>query len=580
MKDRDEFLLFLNNGDFTNEAISQMEESLSLNDKQLIKYTFQYLNHKIAIIENNEYFETIISNCVDLISILCNRGVFNEDEVLYNRKRIKKARESILAYANKFHNNIFLKAANKLDEIIIAKSISKEDLLVLIKKLVDRKEDVNIIKKLLNTNKGVLPANNNILFDHAFNNALNALVNNSPDIYYYITLLKIFYSSKINIKKYVERLNAVSDEKNSFANEIYNIIHGHKRSLSPDEVLNKYGFIANPKTLYIPTPDKLTNPDFTLTIDGESTLLRDDALSIKKDGTKDAVYIVGIHISDPAAFINPDDEFDIQLRNNYKAIYLPEDVIELFPHSMNTKLSLDKGKYRKVISMYVVISSSGNIEDYTIKEDVIRVNENLSYNNSDNLLETYSGDVSTKLAQLYTVASLLERKNPQKKLYWDKKDNDSIDKEIKIHRSDKIVNELMVLYNYLMAKFMYDHYYPFVYRIQNDSYIENMIKKLNIKLDDSTENIIRSLYLKSEYSTYPRYHNGLKLDMYSQVTSPLRRYPDLYNQFLIHNFYFQDKEMDFDYYNYQLLVEYFNQRNIEIGLMRSEYSRALKLVKD
>ena len=246
---------------------------------------------------------------------------------------------------------------------------------------------------------------------------------------------------------------------------------------------------------------------------------------------------------------------------------------------MNSSLSLDKGKHRNVLSMYVVFSESGEIEDYIIKKDVIKVNENLSYDSSDTLLNEYKNELSNKLSQLFTVACVLEQRYPKKKEYWDKKDASSIDKEVIPHRSDKIVNELMVLYNHLIARFMCEHNYPYIYRVQSNSYLEDMIKKMDIKLDENSERIVKSIYLKSYYSTYPMYHDGLKLDMYSQSSSPLRRYPDMYNQFLVHYFHFNDNQMIFDYDEYQNLVKYFNQRNVEVGLMRSEYSRAKKLVK-
>ena len=576
MKDKDYFSKFILAGDFSEEKLNEMKSILSLNNNQIIAKTFKYLNSELKIVIDDDFFYTAIYNSIQLLEIICKETIFTDSEVLINRKRIKKVRETLLSTAYDLDENFFLQMANKVDELVLDKSMKEEDLIKLIKKLVDRKEDVNIIKKILNTNKGVLSLDNGILFDYAFQKSLNSLQENTPDIYYYITLLKIFYYSEINKKKYIERLNKVSDDTNEFANEIYNIIHGNKRSLKPEEVLRKYGFVQEPSTILIPSFDIATVSDYTITIDGEGTLLRDDAFSIKKDGNN---YIVGIHIADPASFVKPNSVLDIELRNNYKAIYTGDDVIELFSPSMNKALSLDKNEYRRTLSIYAVLNSSGDLVDYTIKKDIIRPNENLSFEYCDSLLDSHNDPFSKNVGNLYTLSGLLESKNPEKNYYWMLKENDSIDKEVTSHKSDKIVSELMVLYNYLMATYMYESGHIFIFRSQFDSYLEKMIKKLNINLDDNTKNIIKSIYLRSAYSIIPRYHNGLKLNKYAQVTRPLGRYPDLFNQYLIHDAVFHDIVIDIDYKELEMLIEYFNQRNIEIALMRSEYARSLKLKK-
>ena len=161
-----------------------------------------------------------------------------------------------------------------------------------------------------------------------------------------------------------------------------------------------------------------------------------------------------------------------------------------------------------------------------------------------------------------------------------KKENDSLDKEITSHRSDRIINELMVLYNNLIANLACENGVPYVYRTQNNAYLENLIKKMEIPIDEETEKIVKSIYLKSKYSSIPIFHSGLNLPMYSHSTSALRRYPDLYNQYLLHNFYFKDINMPFDEQYHENLVGYFNQRSIEIDLMKAEYIRALKLKED
>ena len=175
--------------------------------------------------------------------MLCEEEDFNEEQVMIFRNRIKKTREAMLAIGNKFKNDTLFKAANILDEIILDKKLDVEPIITLIKSLIDKKEDINIIKKILSTNRGAIILDGNSLFDYTFNLALSALANNTDEIYYYISLLKIFYNTKIDRDRYVRMLNVVSDDTNIFANEIYSILYGYKRSLDTNELINKYGII-------------------------------------------------------------------------------------------------------------------------------------------------------------------------------------------------------------------------------------------------------------------------------------------------------------------------------------------------
>ena len=205
---------------------------------------------------------------------------------------------------------------------------------------------------------------------------------------------------------------------------------------------------------------------------------------------------------------------------------------------------------------------------------------NLSYNECDSLIDDrYKNEISHDLNNLYHLASALENKNKKKKEYWYKKETDSIDKQIKFHKSDKIISELMVLYGNIIAKIACENSIPYTYRTQDNSYLDNLIKKLNIKLDETTKKTINNIYLTSKYSSIPLFHHGLNLPIYSHSSDPLRRYPDLYNQYLLHLFYFKDKDFDFDYNEHLDLINYFNERSTELSLFKGEYIRALKLEK-
>ena len=148
--------------------------------------------------------------------------------------------------------------------------------------LIDKQEEINIIKKFINVNKESITKNVE-LFDYVFNKAINSLKENNGDIYYYITLLKIVYTSKINKNKYLNDLYSI--ERNKFINEIYYIINGVKRPYDTEEILEKYDILTDlaNHTIISPYNRNINNKIFT--IDRTKTYLRDDAISIRKDGS-------------------------------------------------------------------------------------------------------------------------------------------------------------------------------------------------------------------------------------------------------------------------------------------------------
>lgn len=569
MKNIDSFMPFIKKGNFTSEEIDDFLIDNNINEKQLVKYIFKFLNKPI----NND-ISIFIPKIVELLDILCKNIEFDKEEIESNKLKVKRTREKLLADANLYNSSTLLDSANKLDEIIIDKNINVNDLIVLIKELIDRNEDINIIKKIISINKQVIMFNNNDLFDYAFNLAINSIVNNDETVYYYITLLKIVYSSSIDKLHYIKLLNSKIDISNTFGYEIYLIIHGVKRGLETDEILEKYRIICdlNNQTLILPQKSYLN--DNIITIDNNKTYLRDDGLSVFKDGNN---YIVGIHISDAGSLIVPKSKVDNDALNNFKCMFLIGGLsTRLFNKNLENKLSLNEDEIKKILTLYVVIDNTGIIKDYYITENNSIIYKNLTYNETEQIIENPINDeISKSIHLLYDIASILENKNISKLEYWNMKKDANI---IKL-KSDTIVRELMVLYNNLLAQITHDNNIPYTYRVQNTEYISKLIQDKNIMINDYTEHLIRKIYLPSKYSTIPGHHNGLNIDIYSPSADPLRRYPDLYNQYLLHAFYFKDLEYDFNEKYHENLINYFNQRSEELSLMKAEYNREMRLKK-
>ena len=568
------FILY---GNFTNEAIDLYLEDTGCSKRLMLKDVYRALLTDLNTFKNDDYHTTIIKNGVDLFCLLCDTINFTREEVDVNRKRIKKLREPILIILKDNSNSTLLDSANQLDEIVLDKNIDADALAKLIITLIDKKEDVDIIKKFLNINKETLMTKNNELFDYVFFKAIRALETESRDIYYYITLLKLLYSSKIDKDKYLRFLHNSTSKNNLFSYEIYLIINGVKRGLSTDEILEKYGIITNIPNGPIIKVKGLARDENIITIDGTKTFLRDDGLSIRKDGNK---YIVGIYVADAARSIPKNSNLDLNARNNYKCLYWKGSRTRMFPSKVENALSLDEGKQRGVITLYVALNDSGEILDYYIENNNIVVSQNLTYMQTEDILEhLYTNGFERRINELFTIAKALECKNQNKEAYWQKKERSKKLERYQKLKSDVIVREFMSLYNFLTSKIAKDEGIPFYYRIQDDEYISGIVEDMGMYVDDYTRKILDNVYLESVYSTVPSKHAGLGYPYYGHSSDPLRRYPDFQNQYLFHQFLFKDMECNFDEYEFEEMAKYFNQRSIELSLMKGEFERETRLIK-
>lgn len=568
------FILY---GNFTNEAIDLYLEDTGCSKRLMLKDVYRALLTDLNTFKNDDYHTTIIKNGVDLFCLLCDTINFTREEVDVNRKRIKKLREPILIILKDNSNSTLLDSANQLDEIVLDKNIDADALTKLIITLIDKKEDVDIIKKFLNINKETLMTKNNELFDYVFFKAIRALETESRDIYYYITLLKLLYSSKIDKDKYLRFLHNSTSKNNLFSYEIYLIINGVKRGLSTDEILEKYGIITNIPNGPIIKVKGLARDENIITIDGTKTFLRDDGLSIRKDGNK---YIVGIYVADAARSIPKNSDLDLNARNNYKCLYWKGSRTRMFPSKVENALSLNEGKQRGVITLYVVLNDSGEILDYYIENNNIVVSQNLTYMQTEDILEhLYTNGFERRINELFTIAKALECKNQNKEAYWQKKERSKKLEKYQKLKSDVIVREFMSLYNFLTSKIAKDEGIPFYYRIQDDEYISGIVEGMGMYVDDYTRKILDNVYLESVYSTVPSKHAGLGYPYYGHSSDPLRRYPDFQNQYLFHQFLFKDMECDFDEYEFEEMAKYFNQRSIELSLLKGEFERETRLIK-
>lgn len=265
----------------------------------------------------------------------------------------------------------------------------------------------------------------------------------------------------------------------------------------------------------------------TYTVDDESTLDMDDAISLAK--TEDG-FVLGIHISDVASLIQKDSILDRAAARRGTSIYTASEIINMLPSDLSeSKLSLTQGEKKNCLSCLINISGDYKIIEFKFVKTSVTVTERLTYEQLDARLE--NGDEI--LEHIYQIATehLTERiQNGSMNISKTDAFVRLIGDKLKVQLCDEeapsriLVSELMVLYNVAAAKFCQQAGVPILYRGQEAP--RGNIPK-GIPEGPALDYAMRSRMRRSVTSLTPTRHAGLAVDFYTQATSPIRRYADL-----------------------------------------------------
>lgn len=267
-----------------------------------------------------------------------------------------------------------------------------------------------------------------------------------------------------------------------------------------------------------------------LTIDGQSTLDFDDALSIENMGD---CYLLGIHISDVSAFIQKGDPVDREALMRASSVYLPDKKISMIPTDLSENVcSLVSGSMRSAISTMVKITPGGEIVESDIFASIVAVDRQLSYSDA-NVLADSDPDISL----LHTIGRLFRKKRlddgavhislPEISIQVNKNAVPAVTRVEREAPGRLLVSEIMILANSVMAGFLKNHHMPAVFRSQPGPR-ERLYQEDNGSLFQNW--MQRKLLSRFVLGTKGERHDGLGLDAYVTATSPIRKYYDLINQ--------------------------------------------------
>ena len=283
---------------------------------------------------------------------------------------------------------------------------------------------------------------------------------------------------------------------------------------------HRIGTLLVPPAVGLPALPEETRLDLTglpaFAIDDEGNLDPDDAISL--DGNR-----LWVHIADAAALAWSDSPADWEARARGATLYLPETTIPMLPEEAIPRLGLGLAEISPALSFGLNLDADGVVTDVEITPSWVRVRR-LSYDEVETRLEEEPFRGLYELAERHQA-----RRRANGAIFIDLPEVKMQVSEGRVNikplprlRSRMLVTEAMVMVGEAAARFALAHGLPFPFTTQDP-----------VDAADRQPAGLAAMYAlrrslrPRQYSSLPGPHGSLGLDVYAQVTSPLRRYLDL-----------------------------------------------------
>ena len=304
-----------------------------------------------------------------------------------------------------------------------------------------------------------------------------------------------------------------------------------------DTFVNPYpareGLLLKQAAAEVPLPPEEERADLSAltayAIDNADSADPDDALSIEciENG-----YILYVHISDPAASILPGSEADVEARNRGATAYLPEGVYRMLKESALPVFALGLSDISPALTFQLKLGTDGSLLETDIYPSYVHV-KRLTYCQADHILNGTEGGSESE-RQTFTLLHRIAEQNLKRRLsagasiidfpevHITVKDGAVTIERQQSFKSAVVVRECMLMAGEGAARWALTRRLPFPFVSQETGEVPKTI------LDGLAGSYqLRRCMRPRLLSVKPSLHWGLGLDLYTQVTSPLRRYTDL-----------------------------------------------------
>ena len=263
-------------------------------------------------------------------------------------------------------------------------------------------------------------------------------------------------------------------------------------------------------------PEDLPRADVAaFSMDDIGTTEIDDAFSVQSTATG---LRIGVHIAAPALGIAPGSPLDAIARQRLSTAYMPGRKFTMLPQDVVERFSLDHGGELPAVSLYVDFDRNHAVLGRHTRLERVPIVANLRHAEYDALNDAFEkGEArglphEEELRQLWRAALALEARRGRPSAaataldYTLYVENDRV-RIVRRKRGaplDKLVAEMMILANSAWGELLAEREVAAIYRVQSTG--------------------------KVRFSVHPEPHEGLGVSAYAWMSSPLRRYVDLVNQ--------------------------------------------------
>lgn len=251
-------------------------------------------------------------------------------------------------------------------------------------------------------------------------------------------------------------------------------------------------------------------------LDEVGTTEIDDAFSVVR--LADGRVRVGVHIAAPALGIAPGSPLDAIARERLSTAYMPGRKYTMLPDDVVAAFSLDHGGAQPAVSLYFEVGADGLPVSTHSRVERVPIAANLRHAQYDVLNAAFEKgegaglEYEDDLHDLWRVALALEKRRGRPSTgaaildytFFVEHDRVRIVPRKRGSPLDKLVSELMILANSSWGALLAERDVAAIYRVQSTG--------------------------KVRLSVHAEAHEGLGVSCYAWMSSPLRRYVDLVNQ--------------------------------------------------
>jgi len=311
----------------------------------------------------------------------------------------------------------------------------------------------------------------------------------------------------------------------------------------------RFGLTLNHSNICPPPPPPEDRRDLchlaSFAIDSPWSGDPDDAVSIETD--KEGRSVLYVHIADPASSMTPDCPAEKEARDRGATLYLPEDTIRMIANEALPLFALGFGEKSPALTFKITLDKDGELADIDVFPSIVKVRR-ITYEAAD--IEMDAGDTADApaLCALYELAQRNFRRRSSQgavnielpETHITLEDGAVKIESVEPYRSVSLVRECMILAGEGAGTWAAGKGLPFPYISQE----VELQGKVPPGLAGSWQ--LRRCMRPRVLSTKPGRHQGMGIDTYTQVTSPLRRYTDLLAHLQIRAFLRGDKPLSTD----------------------------------